>query len=93
MRELKKYFLRFGLILWITLPIIMLLPDQEKFYIIAYKISITTIAVGLAELIWAVFFKPVFRKSEDLSTDERKGVLLFRGLLYGAIILSLTLGL
>lgn len=93
MRELKKYSLRFGTILLIALPIIMLVPDQPSIAIITYKILITVIAVGLAELIWAVFFKPVYKKSEDLTNDEKVGILLFRGLLYGAIIISLTLGL
>jgi hypothetical protein len=51
------------------------------------------VGMGLAELIWAVFFKPVYGKTEEMSINEQKGVLIFRGILYAAVIVALTLGL
>jgi hypothetical protein len=93
--EFAKYLIRFGLVLVIALPILLLTQGGNAVRVISYKIALAVIAVGLAELVWALFFKPVYGKTE--ATDDKEimlfGVMLFRGLLYAAIILALTLGL
>ena len=58
-----------------------------------YKIAMCGIGIALAELIWAVYFKPVYGKTEEMDINERKDILIFRGILYAGIILALTLGL
>ncbi|MCK9362143.1 MAG: hypothetical protein M0P74_00850 [Syntrophales bacterium] len=88
-----KYLSRFGLVLAIVAPILLFTHGVEKIRIMTYKVCLVTLAVGLAELIWAIFFKPVFGRSEWLLPDEKRSILLFRGILYGAVILALTLGL
>lgn len=93
MTEIKKYAIRFGIILAIALPIMLMADGVKAAKIIAYKVSLASIGIGLAELVWAVFFKPVYGKTEEMSTDEQKGILVFRGILYAAIVLALTLGL
>ena len=93
MTDCKKYLLRFGFILSIVLPILFFIQGTEAVKIVTYKICLVATAVGLAELIWVVFFRIVYGKSEGLSVDERKSVMLFRGMLYASIVLALTLGL
>jgi hypothetical protein len=91
--DFKKYTLRFGLILLISLPIIYFTQGAQLVKTILYKICLLMIMVGLAELFWAVGYKPVFGKIEVLHANKRQAVLIFRGLLYAAIILGGTLGL
>ena len=91
--DLIKYLSRFGLVLLIIVPILALTHGVEKIRIITYKVCLVTLAIGLAELIWAIFFKPVFGKSEELLPDDKHSILLFRGILYGAVVLALTMGL
>lgn len=94
MTELKKYLIRFGIIILIALPIMLLTQGENAVKIIGYKIALVSIAVGLSELLWAVFFKTIYGKTEDLVENEKLfSVMLFRGMLYAAIILALTLGL
>jgi hypothetical protein len=91
--DFKKYLLRFGLVLLISLPIIYCTQGTQIIKTILYKIALGLIAVGLAELVWAFFFKPIFGKIEALQANEKQAVLIFRGLLYAAIILGVMLGL
>jgi hypothetical protein len=51
------------------------------------------IGAGLAELIWLVYFKYVYGSTEEMEPDDKKSVLMFRGILFAAIIIALTLGL
>jgi len=92
-KEFKKYLIRFGLILLIVSPIIMFSQGTNALTIILYKICLVTIAVGLAEMIWMAFFKPVLGRMEAIAVNEKQGVLIFRGILYAAVILAITLGL
>jgi len=92
MKELKKYILRFGIVFLIVLPL-ALMAGIETQRLFLYKIAMCGIGIALAELVWAVYFKPVYGKTEDMSADDRKDILIFRGILYAAIILALTLGL
>ncbi len=91
--ETGKYALRFGIILIIVLPIVGRVLDWGKVATVIYKVGLVTVALGLAELLWLVFFKPIFGKMEDLNDNDKRSVLLFRGILYAAIIVALTLGL
>ncbi len=91
--EWKKYLFRFGLVLLITVPILVLTLSLKTLQLIGYKLCLIAIGTGFAELIWSVFFKPQFGKSEKLPANEKQSVLMFRAVLYGAIILALCLGL
>ncbi len=93
MTETKKYIDRFGLVLLVVLPILYFTQGENALGIILYKISLSLIGVSTAELVWAVFFKPVYGKTESLSYAALPSVMLFRGLLYAALILGFTLGL
>jgi hypothetical protein len=90
MHEVKKYALRFGLVLLIALPFLTFAGD-EAFRIFCYKVAMCAVGVALAELIWAVFFKTVYGATENL--NEKLSVLIFRGILYAGIIIGLMLGL
>jgi RsiW-degrading membrane proteinase PrsW (M82 family) len=91
--EMKKYLLRFGIILIIVLPIVGFFMGHQAIKNMVYKVCLVAIALGLAELLWVFFFKTVFSRVEDLSEGDKRTVLLFRGILYAAIILALCLGL
>ena len=95
MSEFKKYFYRFGLVLLIVLPLlyIICIIDEKDFRLVIYKICLVFIAVGIAELIWVVFFKSVYGPTEKMPNVIRQNIMLFRGLLYAAIVLGFTLGL
>lgn len=93
MSEVKKYAIRFGITLVLAIPILLLTQGAQAMRIIAYKVCLASIAIGLAELIWTVFFKPVFGKTEELTSEDLQSVMLFRGILYAAVIVALTLGL
>jgi len=91
--EYRKYLLRFGLVMIIAMPILLFMAGPNELRVISYKVSLLAIAVALAEIIWMGFFKPYYGKTEEMSIVERKDILIFRGILYAAIILALTLGL
>ena len=93
MSEFKKYLYRFGLVLLIVLPLLYFIQGENAFRVVAYKICLVLIAVGIAELVWSVYFRPVYGKTEDLPNVVRQNIMLFRGLLYAAIVLGFTLGL
>lgn len=92
-KELKKYLIRFGLILLIALPIMAVTQGVNAIKVIGYKVAMVSLAIGLAELLWAAFFKPVFGKTEEMESYDKKSTLMFRGILYAAIVLSMSLGL
>jgi len=92
MHEVKKYALRFGLVLLIALPFLTF-AGGEAFRIFCYKVAMCAVGVALAELIWAVFFKTVYGATENLDEMEKLSVLIFRGILYVGIIIGLMLGL
>lgn len=91
--EIKKYLFRLGICLLVCLPFVFAAGEQA-IRIAAYKIAMVTVGVFLSELFWASFFKPFFGSTEDISDAEKlKAVLVFRGILYLAVILGLSLGL
>jgi hypothetical protein len=92
MPEVKKYALRFGLVLLIAFPFLTF-AGGEAFRIFCYKVAMCAVGVALAELVWAAFFKTVYGATENLDAVERLSVLIFRGLLYIGILLGLMLGL
>ena len=93
MSEKMKYALKFLHILVIAIPILLFTQGQNALRVIAYKVAMVSIAVGLAELIWALGFKPAFGKTEVMRDEEKHSVLVFRGILYAAIVCSICLGL
>ncbi len=93
MTEIKKYLLRFGIFLLIFIAIIFFLQGFEAVKIVFYKISVLSAAFIMCELFWLIFFKKTFGKAGNLSNEKLLPVLLFRGILYGSIILAVCLGL
>uniref|UniRef100_A0A7C4AJT6 Uncharacterized protein n=1 Tax=Thermodesulfovibrio aggregans TaxID=86166 RepID=A0A7C4AJT6_9BACT len=93
LKEFKKYFLRFG-VAFFGVIIFASFLGLEQVKIVLYKIGMVIVGITLAEITWIFFFKPVFGATEDILNNEKfKAVLIFRGILYAAIILALTLGL
>ncbi len=93
MTEIKKYLFRFGILLAIALPILYFTQGENAVKVIAYKVAMVSVGLALAETWWMVAFKPQFGKTENLFADKQKAILIFRGVLYGAIVISCTLGL
>ena len=93
MKEFNKYGLRFGLVLLIAFPLMYFTQGENALRIIAYKVAVVSIGLGIAELWWSIAFKPQFGKSEGLTSGELFPIMLFRGLLYASIVLGCTLGL
>jgi hypothetical protein len=92
-QETKKYLLRFGLVILIAVPAVYFSQGENALRIIIYKASISFIGVGCAELMWGCFFKPYYGRSEELSHEEMRSIMVFRGILYAAMVLAFTLGL
>jgi hypothetical protein len=92
-KEIKKYAYRFGLLMLIALPLLYFTQGETAVRIIAYKVAMVSIGIGLAELWWSVAFKPQFGKTENLFAEKQKAILMFRGILYAAIVLACTMGL
>jgi len=91
--EFLKYALRFGITLAIVLPILFITQGVNAIKVFTFKLCLSVAGLGLAELLWLFYFKPVFHKTEELSQYEKRTILFFRGILYAALILALTLGL
>lgn len=89
--EAKKYLIRFGLLALLLAPLLIWAQGPQAIKVITYKTCLVAGAVMFAELVWALFFKPVFGRMETFRVPQ--SVFIFRGLLYGAIILAFTLGL
>lgn len=88
----RKYLLRFALPLAVLLGAIALLRP-ENLSVVLYKVCLILVGVILCELVWLVSYKPVFGKTERLELYEMRSVLIFRGVLYLAVILGITWGL
>jgi hypothetical protein len=91
--EYRKYALRFGTALAVAFLTAVAAMGVNELKVVAYKTTLVALAVALAELVWVSFFKPFYGKTEELPFEQRKDILVFRGILYAAIILALTLGL
>ena len=91
--EVRKYIIRFGLLLAIIIPIVYRFGYGPTAKILVYKTCQISIGYLLGEALWLIFFKPYFGRTEDLSDAKILPVLLFRGILDGAIILAFCLGL
>jgi len=90
--EAKKYLLRFGIPLAAMIAMIAILRPGN-IVLVVYKMCLIVIGLVLCELIWVISYKPVFGKIEELETYEKRSVLIFRGILYLAIVLGITWGL
>jgi len=93
MTEIKKYSIRFGLIILTAYPILYFSKKSDVIEIVLYKTGLALIGIGIAELVWAVFFKPVYGATEGLNGNEKRSIMVFRGLFYAAFLLAFTLGL
>jgi hypothetical protein len=93
MKELRKYLVRFGLVLLLAIPVMIFTQGADAARLIGYKVCLIAIGVGLAELLWAFFFKPQYGKTEGKTSEELFPILVFRGFLYSSIVLALSLGL
>lgn len=93
MTEIKKYMIRFGVLLALLIPLLYFTQGANALVIMVYKICLALLGVATAELVWAVFFKPVFGASEKMRDEEKLSIMVFRGLLYAALIIAFTLGL
>ena len=119
--EFTKYLIRFAVVAFLAIPILWITQGINALKVMGYKVALAAVAVGLAEVIWAFFFKPVFGKTENYinkqppasspqlcegslnesvllvgkleGTSDVQSIMLFRGILYAAIILALCLGL
>lgn len=88
----KKYLLRFiPPIIVLMLIIIILRPGNIE--VVLYKLCLVLIAMILAEVVWILFFKSVFGKVEEARSYDKRSILIFRGVLYAAIVLAVCLGL
>jgi hypothetical protein len=92
-QETKKYLLRFGLVILIAVPAVYLSQGENALRIIVYKAALAFFGVGCAELMWSCFFKPYYGRSEELSHEEMRSIMVFRGILYAAVVLAFTLGM
>lgn len=90
--NLKKYLLRFALPLAVLLGAIAVLKP-ESLGVVLYKVCLILVGLVLCELVWLISYKPIFGKTERLELYEMRSVLIFRGVLYLAIILGITWGL
>ena len=93
MTDIKKNLLRFGTILLIVVPIFYFTQGATTLRIVLYKMALAFLGVASAELVWAVFFRSVYGRTEGIFGEELLSIMVFRGLLYAALILALTLGL
>jgi hypothetical protein len=91
---LVKYLLRFGIPLAGVIGLIALLK-AGTISVVLYKCCLILTAFILAEAIWVIGYKYIFGKieKEGISEYNRRSIMLFRGMLYAAIILGLTAGL
>jgi len=89
-----KYLLRFGFPLIVVVGLVALL-NADMVRVMLYKCCLILAGFILAEFIWVVGYKYVFGRieKEDKSEESKRSILMFRGMLYAAIILGLTLGL
>lgn len=90
--NIRKYLLRFGLPLASLIGIIAILKP-ENVILVLYKACLILVGLILCETIWLVSYKPVFGKIEEMKRYEMRSVLIFRGVLYLAVILGITWGL
>ncbi|KAF0145109.1 MAG: hypothetical protein FD156_1220 [Nitrospirae bacterium] len=88
MTGLKKYIIRFGGLSVVSMILLTVLAG-----LLSDKVRMVLLGFGIAELIWALWFKPIFGKVEALEDAKLIAVLLFRGILIAAIILGLTIGM
>jgi hypothetical protein len=92
---LMKYLLRFGIPLAAAIVLTWSLkPNMVETML--YKCCLIFTAYALAELIWVIGYKRTFdrKEKEGKITDVgRIAILVFRGLLFGAVIVGLTQGL
>lgn len=86
---MNKYIYRFLITFGVALPI-LLIAGTQALQVALYKIAMVAVGVALAELIWAVGFKPYFG---SMDVNAKLSFVLFRAIFYGSIILACALGL
>ena len=93
MFEIKKYSVKSIQLLIFALPLLIITQGEQALRVVAYKVALVSLAVGVAETIWYVGFKAYLGPKEGDNDIKVLSVLLFRGLLYFAVIASICLGL
>lgn len=91
-------FTKYGLRLAVPLVAVIILIACFKaaaLPLLIYKCCLILVAFILAEAIWLIGFKRTFGQieREGITDESKRSILIFRGILYAAIILGLTLGL
>lgn len=89
-----KYLLRFGIPMLIIIGLISIIRFDAVLTML-YKCCLIFMGFTVAEIIWVVGYKYIFGKieQEGMSEESKRSVLMFRGMLYAAVIIGLTLGL
>jgi hypothetical protein len=93
MFEIKKYSVKSIQLLLFAIPLLLLTQGEQALRVVAYKVALVSLAVGVAESIWYIGFKTYLGPKDGDHDIKVLSVLLFRGLLYFAIIASICLGL
>ncbi len=91
-KEMHKYLLRFGPPILIVFLLLYFTQSEKTIIRLCYKLSMILLSVAVCEFLW-IPFKMVFGRIEVMPYGYMQAVLLFRGLFYAAIILSMCLGL
>lgn len=91
---LVKYLLRFGIPLACVIGLMAILK-AGTISVVLYKCCLLLAGFIVAEVIWVIGYKYIFGKieKEGISEYDRRSIMLFRGMLYAAVILGLTAGL
>lgn len=90
--NMKKYFLRLGLPLLAVFALMFALKPGD-FPLLLYKTCQIVVGIIVVEVLWVIAYKPIFGPIERMESYERRSVLIFRGLLYIAVILGIAWGL
>jgi len=72
--EAMKYFTRFMvLILFFSVGLwgYSSLHDDPNLSLLAYKVMLASVGMGMAEAFWIVFFKPIFGSLDKKSSKEK----------------------
>jgi hypothetical protein len=93
MFEIKKYSMKSIQILLFAIPLLLLTQGEQALKVVAYKVALVSIAVGVAETIWYIGFKAYLGPKDGAPDVQVLAVLLFRGILYGSIVCAICLGL
>ena len=93
MFEIKKYSVKSIQLLIFALPLLIITQGEQALRVVAYKVALVSLAVGVAEIIWYIGFKAYLGPKDGAPDVQVLAVLLFSGLLYFAVIIAICLGI